>query len=219
MGKENIVKKEDVGKKKYKYYEIKVSIRDTKPLVWRRLQIPSGITFHELNAIIQLAFGWCGYHLYSFEVGATLHQYGLHIEEPSDESFDMPWEFASSYKEKIDKYFERYKKIKYVYDFGDDWLHDIVIEKEIYTDKKLKYPVCIKAKMANLPEDCGGPYGYIELLEILDGPKNEEYKDLRKWLDGSFFVWNDDRTYVDIDNINEDLKDYKEHAEFLKIKD
>ena len=68
--------------KKYKYYEIKVSIRDTHPHVWRRLQIPEGITFHELNAIIQLALDWCGYHAYNFEVGATLHEMGMFIELP-----------------------------------------------------------------------------------------------------------------------------------------
>lgn len=201
--------------KKYKYYEIKVSIRDTHPPVWRRLQIPEGITFHELNAIIQLAFDWCGYHAYNFEVGATLHEEGIFIELPE---LDDGWgyhEIKNSKKEKIDKYFKEYKRMKYTYDFGDDWIHDIIIEKTIETDIKLVNPICIKAKMADLPEDCGGPWGYEELLDILADEKHERYKEMKEWVDGGFTNWYDDREYVNIEEINMKLEDYKEYAKFL----
>lgn len=201
--------------KKYKYYEIKVSIRGTHPPVWRRLQIPEGITFHELNAIIQLAFDWCGYHAYNFEVGGTLHEKGIFIELSE---LDYGWGFyetKDSEKEKIDKYFKEYKRIKYTYDFGDDWIHDIIIEKTIETDKKLVNPVCIKAKMADLPEDCGGPWGYERLLAILADKKHERYKDMKEWIDGVIINWHDDREYIDIEEINKRLEDYKKHAKFL----
>ena len=201
--------------KKYKYYEIKVSIRDTHPPVWRRLQIPEGITFHELNAIIQLAFDWCGYHAYNFEVGATLHDMGMFIELPELDDGWGDYETKNSKKEKIDKYFKEYKRMKYTYDFGDDWIHDIIIEKTVETDKKLTKPICIKAKMADLPEDCGGPYGYEELLDILSNKNNERYNEMREWVDGGFTNWYDDREYVDIEKINLRLEDYKEHAKFL----
>lgn len=201
--------------KKYKYYEIKVSIRDTHPPVWRRLQIPEGITFHELNAIIQLAFDWCGYHAYNFEVGATLHEEGVFIELPE---LDDGWEYyetKNSKKEKIDKYFKEYKRMKYTYDFGDDWIHDIIIEKTVETDIKLVNPICIKAKMADLPEDCGGPWGYEELLDILADEKHERYKEMKEWVESGFSTWYDDREYVDIEEINMRLEGYKEHAKFL----
>ncbi len=201
--------------KKYKYYEIKVSIRDTHPPVWRRLQIPEGITFHELNAIIQLAFDWCGYHMYSFEVGATLHEEGVFIELPEMEDGLWYHETKNSKKEKIDKYFKEYKKMKYTYDFGDNWIHDITIEKIVETDKKLKKPICIKAKMADLPEDCGGPWGYEELLDILADKKHERYAEMKEWVEGGFSTWYDDREYVDIEKINMRLDNYKEHAKFL----
>lgn len=201
--------------RKYKYYEIKVSIRDTHPPVWRRLQIPESITFHELNAIIQLAFDWCGYHAYSFEVGATLHEEGMFIELPELEDGLWYRETRNSKNEKIDKYFKEYKRMKYTYDFGDDWIHDITIEKIIETDIKLVNPICIKAKMADLPEDCGGPWGYEELLDILADEKHERYKEMKEWGDGGFTNWYDDREYVDIEEINMRLKDYKEHAKFL----
>ena len=204
-----------MGNKKYTYYEIKVSIRDTHPPVWRRLQIPSGITFHELNAIIQLAFGWCGYHAYNFEVGATLHESGVFIELPELSDGWGYHETRNSKKEKIDRYFEQYKSMKYTYDFGDNWVHDIKIEKVVETDIKLKNPICIKAKMAFLPEDCGGPWGYEELLEILADKKHERYEDMREWIDNTFPEWDDDRTYVDIEEINMNIEDYKNHAKFL----
>lgn len=68
-----------------KYYEIKVTIRDSYSATWRRLRIPTGITFNELAAIIEIAFDWCGYHLYQFEVGATLHKCGIFIAIPDEE--------------------------------------------------------------------------------------------------------------------------------------
>lgn len=203
------------NKKKYKYYEIKVSIRDTHPPVWRRLQIPAGITFHELNAIIQLAFDWCGYHLYEFEVGATLHEQGEFIGIPDEDSEWYGRETIDATKIKIDKFFKEYKKMKYTYDFGDDWIHDITIEKEIETNIKLQNPICIKAKMADLPEDCGGSWGYEELLEILDNPKHERYQEMKEWIENGYSNWNDDRTFVDLEEINMRLEDYKEHAKFL----
>ena len=80
---------------------------------------------------------------------------------------------------------------------------------------KLIKPICIKAKMASLPEDCGGPWGYEELLDILSDEKHERYKEMREWVDGGFTIWHDDREYVDIEKINISLEDYKEHAKFL----
>lgn len=196
--------------KKHKYYQIKVSIRDTHPPVWRRLLIPEGITFHELNAIIQLAFDWCGYHLYSFEVGATLHEEGIFIELPNIDNWGFR-ETKNSKTIKIDRYFEEFKRMKFTYDFGDNWIHDILIEKIIEDDEKLKYPICTKAKMASLPEDCGGPWGYEELMDILSDKNNERYEDMKEWSIGM----EEDRTKVDIEDINEKLKEYKGHAKLL----
>lgn len=211
----NVNDKKPQKSKKYKYYEIKVTIKNTHPPVWRRLQIPSGITFHQLNAIIQLAFDWCGYHLYEFEIGSASYREGKLIGIPDEDSISFGHEIIDATKTKIDKYFENYKKMKYTYDFGDDWVHDITIEKVVETDIKLKNPICIKAKMANLPEDCGGPWGYEELLEILNDPKHERYEEMKEWVENGYSTWNDDRTYVDIDEINMRLEDYKDHAKFI----
>lgn len=199
--------------KKQKYYQIKVSIKNTHPPVWRRLLIPEGITFHQLNAIIQIAFDWCGYHMYNFEIGSTLYGGGISIEIPYEDNNLDYYEVKSSKSTKIDKYFREYKKMKYIYDFGDDWEHEITIEKEI--EGKIVYPVCVKAKMASLPEDCGGPWGYEELLGILADKNHEQYEEMREWVENGYFDWHDDREYVDVEYINKRLEDYKEHAKFL----
>lgn len=181
-----------------KYYEIKVQIKDSHPLTWRRLRVPSGITFNQLAAIIELAFEWCGYHLYEFEIRQDPRKIGKFIGVPSDDDElieSLRGKKLDSKKEKIDKYFEEHKKIIFTYDFGDDWEHIITIEKEV--NEKLKYPVCIKAKSGAYPEDCGGTVGYEENIDEL---------------------W-DEREEPDIEAINLDLEEYKEFAEEIYDKD
>ena len=203
------VSKSNTKDKKYKSYIIKVTIKNTHPPVWRRLQIPAGITFHELNAIIQLAFNWSGYHLYSFEIGNLL------IEIPDDIFDDFDYKVINSKRTKVDKYFDEIEKLEYTYDFGDNWIHDIQIENVVESEEKFKNPVCLKAKMASLPEDCGGPWGYEDLLDVINNPKDERYQDMKDWLEQGYSVWYDDRTYVDLNRINRELEAYKDHAKFI----
>lgn len=203
------VSKSNTKDKKYKSYIIKVTIKNTHPPVWRRLQIPAGITFHELNAIIQLAFNWSGYHLYSFEIGNLL------IEIPDDIFDDFDYKVINSKRTKVDKYFDEIEKLEYTYDFGDNWIHNIQIENVAESEEKFKNPVCLKAKMASLPEDCGGPWGYEDLLDVINNPKDERYQDMKDWLEQGYSVWYDDRTYVDLNRINRELEAYKDHAKFI----
>lgn len=194
--KNNIINLNDYRKQKVnqkKCYEIKVMIRDSHPPTWRRLKIPSGISFNDLAAIIEIAFDWCGYHLYEFEVGATLHEFGTFITVPSEDEYDLAkyrGETLDSGKEKVDKYFTKHKRMKFIYDFGDNWIHDILIEKTIEED--IEYPQCIKAKMGAYPEDCGGTWGYEQNFDGDEG-----------------------REELDIEHINIELEDYKELANAL----
>ena len=74
----------------------------------------------------------------------------------------------------------------YTYDFGDDWVHKIKFEKILTREKNIDYPICIKGKRACPPEDCGGIWGYEDLLEIINNPKHEEYEEMLEWLGGEF---------------------------------
>ena len=69
--------------------------------------------------------------------------------------------------------------------------------------------------MASLPEDCGGPWGYEDLLDVINNPKDERYQDMKDWLEQGYSVWYDDRTYVDLNRINRELEAYKDHAKFI----
>lgn len=105
----------------YKYYEIKVTIRESHPPIWRRSRIPANITFNDLAAIIEIAFEWCGYHLYEFEVEDTLHEMGQFIAVPSEDEYG---------------YEEKKKVAKVIYDLNIDKFtrnHKVINE---YKNKK-----------------------------------------------------------------------------------
>ena len=89
----------------------------------------------------------------------------------------------------------------YDYDFGDSWRHKIVLEKILHFDKEQKYPVCIKGKRNCPPEDCGGIWGYYDLLEIIKNPKHPDYESMMDWLGDDF-----DPEYLDFEEINELLQ-------------
>jgi hypothetical protein len=75
-------------------------------------------------------------------------------------------------------------RFRYEYDFGDDWQHDILLEKVLPAAPGVTYPVCLKGKRACPPEDCGGVWGYAELLETLADPESEEHEEMLEWLGG-----------------------------------
>jgi hypothetical protein len=92
-------------------------------------------------------------------------------------------------------------KILYEYDFGDGWNHDIILEKIISEEDKGQIPRCIKGKGNCPPEDCGGPFGYMELLKTISNPKHEDYESMMEWLGGEF-----DPDFFDMNQINRQLK-------------
>jgi len=72
------------------------------------------------------------------------------------------------------------QKYTYIYDFGDDWVHSIILEK--ISDDKIKQSKCLAGKGFCPPEDCGGPWGYERIKDVLANPDHEEYQDTREWL-------------------------------------
>lgn len=152
----------------------------SKPPVWRRLLIPDSFTFRQFHYAIQLAFDWATEHLYQFQKQAYDNNWC--IGEPEEDGmmsfFSNPTMPAK--KIKVKKFLEEHliNKFVYVYDFGDDWIHEIVLE-DINTDR-IKHPVCLDGKGATPPENCGGPYRYEWLKSIMANPTptNEEMAQL-----------------------------------------
>lgn len=132
-------------------YQVKVMIEGTKPPMWRRIIIPDKITFEALHRILQIAFGWWDEHLHDFE----FQHMGMHVGnlECVDAEFDE--------REYLIDDALRDGWIRYTYDFGDNWEHKIVLEKEL-PDYKLRYPQVIKFRRDNFEEDCGGVWDAIE---------------------------------------------------------
>ncbi len=189
---------------KEKIYQFKISVIGTKPLVWRRILVPSSYSFWELHVAIQDAMGWLDYHLHIFEMKDPNTNLTIEIGMPDEE--DAMWErkILPDHKTGISKYFsEDNKKAIYEYDFGDSWRHEIKFEKILEADSKDNYPKCIDGKMACPPEDCGGIGGYYNLTEIINNPSDEEYNDIIDWLGGEYNYEEFDPKDVVFDNPKE----------------
>jgi pRiA4b ORF-3-like protein len=78
------------------------------------------------------------------------------------------------------------KKLRYLYDFGDGWQHTIKLERLIDPEPGALYPRLIAASGRCPPEDCGGPRGYVDLLDAIHDPKHERHADLKEWIPDNF---------------------------------
>ncbi len=172
-------------------YQLKITLKNVRPPIWRRLQTID-CSLYDLHDMIQTCMGWGHAHLHSFTVG------GVEYSEPDPngilESEDEQTVNLSTLP------FRRIKKFSYLYDFGDGWDHTIEIEKELEAEEDVLYPRCIAGKRACPPEDCGGPWGYGDLLAAISDPKNKRHAELLEWVGGEF-----DPEEFDLDAINDDL--------------
>ncbi len=153
-------------------HKVKVTLRGARPPIWRRLEVPSGITLEQLHHTIQEAFGWAGYHLWVFSTPTG--DYGV---------ADPELGHRSAASTKLDKAARRAgDRLRYTYDFGDDWEHEILVEEVRTAEPGVAYPRCLAGRRACPPEDCGGIGGYEQLCEILSDPSHPEHADQLDWL-------------------------------------
>jgi hypothetical protein len=103
-------------------HRVKVTIHDSKPPIWRRLELPSAMTLDLVHETLQIAFYWEGYHLHAFETACGEFGSPEHNDGWSDRADEATLALAQVAP-------AGNTKIVYVYDFGDDWQHDIVVEK------------------------------------------------------------------------------------------
>jgi len=174
-----------MGKKRGEVYQLKITLKGIKPPVWRRIQVPTTFNFNDLHFAIQDAMGWEDSHLHGFELVSPKDGTPELIGVPEDDT--MGQRTIDEKKKKLSQYFGKgIEKAVYVYDYGDDWTHEIKLENIFPTDEAEGYPVCIAGKRACPPEDVGGIYGYLHMLDVLADPKSDEYDGLREWLDEDF---------------------------------
>jgi len=177
-------------------HRVKVVLRGSKPPIWRRLDVPSDTTLQQLHDTIQQAFGWDGYHLWVFQT--PLGEYGIADRELGHRS-------AAS-KELRDTAPRAGDRLRYTYDFGDDWEHDILVEAVTPAEPGAAYPRCLTGSQACPPEDCGGIWGYQELVEILSDPEHDEHYERLEWL-GLDSADQFDPAAFDPAEVNRDLAD------------
>lgn len=184
--------------------ELEVTLKLLTPCK-RTLIVPSSINFYQLHTILQNAFEWQDEHLHQFIVkknrGKPVKIIQPIFMDDDDWMFGAKPEIIDSTEVTVREIFEANKKIEYQYDFGDDWLHTIELKRfiENCTDP---YPHCIEAVGDAPMEDCGGMYGFADLMEIMNNPEHPEYESMAEWLGSSF------GDHVSIDTINRRLKYY-----------
>lgn len=149
-------------------YQLKITIKGSKPPIWRRILVPEGITFEKLHQIIQTAFCWSNEHLYQFEFRSEGVRIVPKEENRSPRSEDLLC------NEKIDSLVSSTKKFVYTYDFGDNWEHVIQVE-DILEDYLEENAQVVKYKGDIIPENCGGITEYYELLDSVSERDNKVY--------------------------------------------
>lgn len=128
--------------------------------------------------------GWLDYHLHEFRVNDWMEDKIVKFGIPGDD-FDDHYQIEPSWESSIYEYFvDPGDSGAYIYDFGDNWVHEILLEGIFLAEKGVKYPKCVAGERACPPEDCGGVGGYARLLGILDDPADEEHEDMVSWLQG-----------------------------------
>ena len=159
-------------------FQFRIQLKNiSKPPVWRQIVVPAQFDFYRFHLVIQEAFGWENCHMFQF----SPQGFGSYptIKEPFDEGEDD--DFMEAEETKLNEIFKKEgQTFNYIYDFGDTWEHKITLEK-IKTDKTITAD-CIAGKGACPPEDCGGPWGYMNLIEVLNDPAHPEHEEMKEWL-------------------------------------
>lgn len=161
-------------------YQLKVTLEEIEPPVWRQLEVSGDITLSKLHSVIQLAMGWLDYHLHEFRMGDVT--YG----EP-DPEFDDDREVKDDRRARLSRSVSGVgEEFIYLYDFGDGWTHRVVVEDIRPREPRIRYPRVLAGARACSPEDVGGPDGYVDFLEAIIDPKHPEHDAMLEWVGGEF---------------------------------
>lgn len=158
--------------------QLRIELMETDPLVWRRVVVPETINLHRLHELIQDVMGWEEAHLYEFECG------GRHYGEPDDFS-ERPITMSRNAKLKTLVNRAKGNAFHYLYDFGDNWKHRIVIEAT-GVEAISPCPRWLDGAMACPPEDIGGVQGYAALKAAIAGQQTPYGQELLQMLGAEF---------------------------------
>ncbi len=159
-------------------YQIKISLKDSHPPIWRRVQTQD-VTLEKLHELIQTAMGWTDSHLHQFLIDGVRYTHPRIVEMDGGDLDERSYaglrvsDLVAEYGTKL--------RFDYEYDFGDGWEHSIVLEKVIEAEARVKYPRCIDGDRACPPEDVGGVWGFADFVEAIADPNHPEHEELLEW--------------------------------------
>ena len=183
-------------------YQFHISLLDMKPPIWRRFIVLNITLLDDFHQILQIVMGWDDYHLHEFTIGngKTAKSYGI----PDDEFGDMDTLDESKFR-LCDIMKKEGSTMKYVYDFGDYWVHVLKLEKIFPFEIGQQLPFCVKGRRACPIENVGGALGYNNFLAAYMDNKHPAHQEMKEWASKGFHP-----NHFDIEKVNEDLaSDYK----------
>jgi hypothetical protein len=172
-------------------YQIKVTLNESEPPIWRRFQVPGDVRLSRLHDVLQVVMGWTDSHLHQFKVGGT--SFGI----PDPEFGGIEDDKRVTLQEVAPAEGARFV---YEYDFGDSWEHDLLVEKIMPPEPGVAYPRCLAGERHGPPEDCGGIWGYANFVEAIQDPRHPEHDELLAWAGGKF-----DPEAFDLERVNRAL--------------
>jgi hypothetical protein len=157
-------------------YQLKVNLRAVEPAVWRRIQIWEDTTLPQLHTILQIVMNWEDYHLHEFQIGRRVYS----VPDPDDELYER--KVIDERRERLCDAVPRVgTQFVYLYDFGDGWHHDLLLEAIMLPEPETQYPRCIAGERSTPPEDVGGAMGYEDYREAMADPEHEEHQNMMMW--------------------------------------
>jgi len=167
---------------------LRIEIKDIEPLIWRRVAVRSSMNLMALHKVIQAAMGWLDYH--RWELVVEERKYGILDPDRPHVKNGATTQLATILVSGVTEF-------DYVYDFGDNWEHRIVVEGISNAEADAKYPRFLGGERRCPPEDCGGPPGYFEFMENIANKRSKKAKEALDWYGGPYHP--DD---IDVEQIN-----------------
>jgi hypothetical protein len=181
------------------WWQLRIELLDVTPRVWRRILVPEDLKLPKLNRILQICMGWTNSHLHEFIIGGR--RYSIY-----DPDFSAELDQHDERRVILHKALGHESRcFDYVYDFGDDWHHAVLLEDRHagHSDQGLQIR-CIDGENACPPEDVGGAHGYAQFLAAITDPTHKEHEDLLRWVGGGF-----DPRHFDLATVNIALQKIK----------
>ena len=181
--KKAIAKKESPQEKvSVRAFQMKITLRGMKPAVWRRFFVPEDMTFNDLADVLIVVMGWNGSHLSAFELPKS----GMNIMANPWSDDETQFGERNGKTVKLSQFLPDEKKFIFVYDMGDNWEHEVVIE-DVRENYPALYPAVLAYEGNCPPDDCGGVWNYMDMLE-------DDDEDTKEWLKEFSTVYNMEET-------------------------